>query len=122
MHSLSLRRDDASLSLFYRYYSGKCSVELNLIPALLNRPRATRQASQAHQYAIALNQSRIELFSNSFIASTSVLCNNLPSEVFPDIYDLTKFKSNVNRYFCFFFTSETLVWVFPASIGVGLFK
>ena len=98
--SLSLRCDVASLSLYYRYYFGRCSVELqSCIPPPLNRPRATRQASQAHQYAVALSQSRIERFSKSFIPSTSVLWNDLPSEVFPETYDLTKFKSNINKYF-----------------------
>ena len=43
--SLSLCRDVASLFLYYRYYSGRCSVELqSCIPPPLNRSRATRQA------------------------------------------------------------------------------
>ena len=97
---LSLRRDVASLSLYYRYYFGRCSVELqSCIPLPLNKPRATRQAFQAHQYAVAISQSRIECFSRSFIPSTSVLWNDLPSEVFADVYNVTKFKFNVNRYF-----------------------
>ena len=59
--SLSFRRDVVSLSLYYRYYFGRCSVELqSCIPPPLNRPRTTRQASQAHQY-MQLLSAKVEL-------------------------------------------------------------
>ena len=59
--SLALRRDVASLSLFYRYYFGRCSAELYAcIPPPLARPRASRQASQSHQYSVAISHPRIE--------------------------------------------------------------
>lgn len=97
--SLSLRRDVASLSLFYRYYFGRCSTELhNCIPTPLVRPRATRQASQAHKYSVALCQTRIERYSKSFFPAASVRWNSLPEEIFPDEYDICSFKRNVNRH------------------------
>ena len=41
--TLQLRRDVASLSLFYRYYYGHCSDELHaIIPPPLHRGRPTR--------------------------------------------------------------------------------
>merc|ERR1712090_2536 len=43
---LSLRRKVASLSLFYKYYFGHCSIVLaGCVPPPLQRPRNTRQAT-----------------------------------------------------------------------------
>src|ERR1044072_6778221 len=53
LSSLSLRRDVGDLSLFYRYYSGKCSRELTTrVPPPLRRPRSTRGAMSAHQFCV----------------------------------------------------------------------
>ena len=97
--SLSLRRRVASLSLFYRYYFGRCSLELqSCVPPPLVRTRSTRQASHAHPFSVTLSQSRIDRFSRSFFPSTSRLWNNLPEMVFPAEYNLPVFKSRVNRH------------------------
>merc|ERR1712002_959331 len=72
LDSLSLRRKVASLSLFYRYYFGRCSLELaSCIPPPLERPRNTRQATHAHRYSISITNSRINRFNNCFLPSTS---------------------------------------------------
>jgi hypothetical protein len=97
--SLSMRREVAALSLFYRYYFGRCSAELhNCIPPPLVRPRSTRQATQSHKYSVVLYQTRIERYSKSFFPATSVRWNKLPEELFPVEYNLNIFKSNINRY------------------------
>ena len=52
---LCLRRQVASLSLFYRYYFGHCSDELAAcIPPPMARPHSTRHASFAHNYCTEL--------------------------------------------------------------------
>ena len=87
---LSLHRKVASLSLFYRYYSGRCSDELAAcIPPPMAQPRSTRQASFAHSYCVELSNARI----NGFFPSTSCLWNSLPSSVF-----LTSFKRQVYHH------------------------
>merc|ERR1712002_1268562 len=99
LDSLSLRRKGASLSLFYRYYFGRCSLELaNCIPPLLERPRNTRQASNAHRYSASIANSRINCFNNCFLPSTSKLWNSLPESVFSDLYNLSSFKRQVYHH------------------------
>merc|ERR1712002_212765 len=67
LDSLSLRRKVASFSLFYRYYFGRCSLELaSCIPPPLERLRNTRQASNAHRYSVSIANSRINSFDNCF--------------------------------------------------------
>ena len=88
---LSLCRKVASLSLFYRYYFGNCSDELDAcIPPPMARPRSTRQAQFAHNYCVELSDARINRFSDGFFLSTSafgtlslLLYFQLPSTFLP---------------------------------------
>ena len=99
LDSLKLRRKVASLSIFYRFYFGRCSTELqSIIPPPLPRPRNTRQASHSHPYCVEILNSRINSFSNNFIPFTSQLWNSLPSYVFPPSYNLSLFKRQVCRF------------------------
>ena len=53
LEPLSLCRKVASLSLFYRYYLGRCSDELAAcIPPSMAWPRSTWQATFAHNYCV----------------------------------------------------------------------
>ena len=93
LDSLSLRRKVASLSLFYRYYFGRCSAELkDRVPRPLRRPRCTRQAAVSHRYSVDLCNPRIGRYSDCFFPSTSRLWNSLPAAVFPASYNLSSFK------------------------------
>merc|ERR1712002_785677 len=57
----------ASLSLFYRYYFGRSSLELaSCIPPPLERPRYTRQSANAHRYSVSIANSRVNSFDNCF--------------------------------------------------------
>ena len=97
---LFLRRKVASLSLFYRYYFGRCSDELAAcIPPPMARPRSTRQTSFAHNDCVELSNARINRFSDGFFPSTSHLWNSLPSPVFPASFNLPSFKRQVYHHF-----------------------
>ena len=99
LQPLSLRRNVASLSLFYRYFNGHCSSELSAcIPPPLRRARSTRLATHSHPYAVQLSNARVGRYSQSFMYATGQLWNCLPLSVFPSTYDLQSFKRNVFRH------------------------
>ena len=99
LDSLTLRRKVASLSLFYRYYHGRCSRELaECVPPPLGRPRGTRQATSSHEWSVALSNPHIGRFGDCFFPTVSRLWNSLPSSVFPNCYNLSLFKKQVCRH------------------------
>ena len=99
---LSLRRDVASLSLLYRYFHGRCSNELHsLVPPLQTFRVRTRLAAftqSNHPYTLRSPLIRNQFHENSFFPRTTRLWNSLPAHCFPDGYNLTSFKSNVNKH------------------------
>ena len=49
--SLKLRRDDASLSIFYKYHSGRCSEDFSYcVPGTKNLEHSTRLAYSLHEF------------------------------------------------------------------------
>ena len=99
LESLEHRRRVGDLSLFYRYFHGRCSSDLaQLIPPKAVHARNTRRTTTAHPYVVQLGTPRTSLFKNSFIWRNASLWNGLPGEVFPLEYNLQRFKSNVNRH------------------------
>ena len=87
LEPLAHRRNVASLSLFCRYYFGRCSSELGqLVPLPYSRGRST------------IPRSSKDVYVNSFFPRTARLWNSLPIECFPLTYDLSGFKSRINRY------------------------
>ena len=92
----SLRRKVASLSLFYRYHYGRCSLEFaNCVSPPLARPPNTRQSSFTHRNSMTVANSRISGFDECFFSSTSKLRNFLLGSVFPDSFSLSTFKRQV---------------------------
>nr|CAI5864908.1 unnamed protein product [Callosobruchus analis] len=62
LHSLEHRRRVAGLSLFYRFYHGRCSSELSqIITSKAIRTRNTRGALHAHPYQVEVPTLRINL-------------------------------------------------------------
>ena len=95
LEPLAHRRNVASLSLFYRYYFGRCSSELaQLVPLPFSRGRSTRYSDRLHDFSVTIPR----CFSNSFFPRTAKLWNSLPIECFPLTYDLSGFRSRINRH------------------------
>ena len=89
----------ASLSLFNRYYFGKCSSELaQLVPLPFSRGRSTRYSDRLHNFSVTIPRCYKDVYVNSFFPRTAKLCNSLPIECFPLTYDLSGFKSRINRH------------------------
>ncbi|CAH1164647.1 unnamed protein product [Phaedon cochleariae] len=79
--SLEHRRKVGDLSLFYRYFHGKCSSEISaIIPSLAIPIRRTRQAQSAHPFVVYLERCRTALYQDSFTHRTARLWNSLPVE------------------------------------------
>ena len=92
-------RNVASLSLFYRYYFCRCSSELaQLVPLPYSQGRSTRYSDRLHDFSFIITRCYKDVYVNSFFPSTARLWNSLPIECFPFIYDLSGFKSRINRY------------------------
>ena len=73
-----------TLSVFYRYYFGRCSSELaELIPLLFSRGRSTRYCDRLHDFTVAILRCYNEVYVNSFFPHTAGLWNSLPIECFP---------------------------------------
>ena len=99
LEPLAHRRNVASLSLFYRYYFGRCSSELaQLVPLPYSRGRSTRYSDRLHDFSVTIPRCYKDVYVNSFFPRTARLWNSLPIECFPLTYDLSGFKSRINRY------------------------
>ena len=96
---LAHRRNVASLSLFYRYYFGRCSSELaQLVPVPFFRGRSTRYSDRLHDFSVNIPRCYKDVYVNSFFPRTARFWNSLPIECFPLTYDHSSFKSRINRH------------------------
>ena len=99
LQPLKVRRDVASLSLFYRYYFGRCSSALErCVPKPKVFHRSTRRANTLACYHVSQERSRTEGRSRSFFVRTARLWNQLPVSCFPEQYNIGSFKRRVNRF------------------------
>ena len=99
LSSLQLRRDVASLSLFYRYYHGHCSQELStMIPPPLVRRRVTRGTDIAHEHSLVIPTCRLTTYQDSFLPRAVKLWNSLTQSCFPHDYNLQIFKQRCSKY------------------------
>ena len=98
LQSLSHRRLVSDLSIFYRYFHGYCSLEIkNTIPDPLRHGRPTRISTQSHAFQVMLSIPRTLSHITSSIPRTCQLWDTLHSISFPEPYNLTCFKSNINK-------------------------
>ena len=74
-------RNVASLSLFYRYYFGRCSSELaQLVPLAFSRGRSTRYSDRLQDFSVTIHRCYENVYVNSFFPCTAKLWNSLPIE------------------------------------------
>ena len=86
LEPLAHRRNVASLSLFNRYYFGRCSSELaQLVPLPFSRGRSNRYSDRFHDFSVTILRYFKDVYVNSFFPRTAWLWNSLPIECFPII-------------------------------------
>ena len=99
LEPLAHHRNVASLSLFYRYYFGRCSSELaQLFPLPFSQGRSTRYSDRLHDFSVTFPRCYKDVYVNGFFPRTAKHWNSLPIECFPLTYDLSGFKSGINKH------------------------
>ena len=89
----------ASLSVFYRYYFGRCSSELaQPVPLLFSQGRSTSYSDRLHDFSVTIPRYYKDVYVNSFFPCVAKLRNSLPIECFPLTYDLSGFMSRFKRH------------------------
>ena len=98
LEPLAHRRNVASLSFFYRYYFVRCSSELaQLILLPFSLEKSTHYSDRLHDFSVTIPRCYKDVYVNSFFPRTAKLWNSLPIKCFPLTYDLSGFKSKINR-------------------------
>ena len=83
LEPLAHDRNVASLSLFYRYYFGRCSSKLaQLVPLPYSGGRSTRYSHRLHDFSVTISRCYKDVYVNSFFLHRARLSNSLPINVF----------------------------------------
>ena len=99
LEPLAHRQNVASLSLFYRYYFGRCSSELaQLVPLPFSQGGSSRYSDRLHDFSVTIPRCHKDAYVNSFFPCMAKLWNSLPIECFRLTYDLSCFKSRITRH------------------------
>ena len=99
LEPLAHRRNVGSLSFFYSYYFGRCSSELaQLGPLPFSRGRSTLYSDRLNDFSVTIPRCYKDVYVNSFFPRTARLWNSLPAGCIPLTYDLSCFKSRINRH------------------------
>ena len=70
----------------------------SLVPLLFSRGRSTPYSDRLHDFSVTIPRCYKDIYVNSFFPCTARLWNSLPIECFLLTYDLSGFKSRVNRH------------------------
>ena len=82
LEPLAHRRNVASLSLFYRYYFGRCSSELaQLVPLPYSRRKSTCYSGRLHDFSVTIPRCCKDVYVNSFFPRTAKLLVALSLEL-----------------------------------------
>ena len=99
LEPLAHRRNVASLNPFYRYYFGRNSSGLaQLVPLTYSRGRSTRYSDRLQDFSVTISRCYKDVYVNNFFSCTTRLWYSLPIKCFPLTYDLSGFKSRINRH------------------------
>ena len=83
----------ASLSLFYRYYFGRCSLELaQLVPPPFSYWKSSHYSDTLHDFSVTIPKCYKDVYVSSFFPHTARLWDSLPIECFPLTYNLKGFN------------------------------
>ena len=86
----------ASLSLFYRYYFGRCSSELaQLAPLPFSQGRSACYSDRLHDFSVTIPTCYKDVYVNGFFPRTARLWTSVNRML---SFDLCGFKSRINRY------------------------
>ncbi|CAH2217694.1 jg26592 [Pararge aegeria aegeria] len=100
LQSLEHCRKVACLTVFCRIYSyfGECAKELfDLVPSSPFYHRTARHRKDLHPYVVDIPRTRTKCFASSFLIRTARIWNALPASIFSSAYNMSTFKSRVNR-------------------------
>ena len=88
LEPLAHRWNVVSLSLFCRYYFGRCSSELaQLVPLPFSQARSTGYCDRLHDLSVKISWCYKDFYVNSFFPCTARLWTSLPIECFLLTYD-----------------------------------
>ena len=78
LEPLAHRRNVTNLSLFYRYFFGRCSSELaQLFPVPFSQRRSTGYSDRLHDFSVTIPRCYKDIYVNSFFprtANSGILC------------------------------------------------
>ena len=118
LRPLSHLRLVGDLSIFHKYFHGHCSQEIrDIIPVPLRRVRPTRSSTNSHPFQVSLPSSRTLSHKSSFIPRTCNLWNVLPPSCFPESYNLSSFKSKINKLDLISLSSYPFTFFFLPLLG-----
>ena len=110
LEPLAHRRNVTSLNIFYMYCFGRCSSEpAELVPLPYFRGRSTRYSNRLHDFSVTIRRCYKDVYVKSFFPHTARPWNSPPIECFPLTYDLSGFKSRINRHL--------LLWILSKQIS-----
>ena len=96
LEPLARHQNAANLSLFYRYYFGRCSSELTqLVPLSFSRGRCTHYSDSLHDFSVIIPRCYKNVNVNSFFPRTARLWNSLHIEWLPLTFDLRGFNRHL---------------------------
>ena len=90
----------ACLSLFYKYYFGRCSTGLaQLVPLPFSQGRSTCCSDRLHDFSVTIPRCDKDVYVNSFVSLHNQTLEFFAHRIFPQAYNLNGFKFRINRHF-----------------------